>query len=181
MSTGGRTGHSAASPAASTTMIPTLAFGQARHAVGVQQLVGELPVAARNRRADQGLKLLRVLLLLSLVPVGDDDIDPIWLVSHVLVDPVELDLQLIGVKTHGAEHAETTAVGNRCHYVPAVGEREHRKVDTQFLRQCCLHEFPLFLTFFPGPCPVPPMGPQWPPGSLVNMFMVYLPRRAVEY
>jgi WS/DGAT/MGAT family acyltransferase len=71
--------------------------GQLGHAVVGEQLGGELAVLLRDHLRAL-LELLRVELAHALVLAGDDDVDAVGLVADVLVDPVELDLELLGLK-----------------------------------------------------------------------------------
>ena len=69
----------------------------------------------------------------ALVLVGDHDVDAVGLVADVLVDPVELDLELLGGEADGAEHAEAAGLADRDDDVAAVGEGEDRELDAEFV------------------------------------------------
>ena len=59
------------------------------------------------------------------------DVDAVGLVAHVLVDPVELDLELVGREGERAEHAEAPGLAHRGHDVATVGEGEDRELDPE--------------------------------------------------
>ena len=52
------------------------------------------------------------MLAHALVLAGDDDVDAVGLVADVLVDPLELDLELLGGEADGAEHAEAAGLAD---------------------------------------------------------------------
>ncbi len=84
------------------------------HAVVGQQLAGEVEVllgdhversiSASSSADDVGVH--------ALVLVGDDDVDAVGVVADVLVDPVQLDLELLGREADGAEHAEAAGLAD---------------------------------------------------------------------
>ena len=58
---------------------------------------------------------------------------------HVLVDPLQLELQLLGRVPAGAEHAEAARIGHCGDDVTAVTEGEQRKFDTEQFAQWSFH------------------------------------------
>ncbi len=70
---------------------------------------------------------------------GDDDVDAVGVVADVLVDPVELDLELLGREADRAEHAEAAGLAHGDDDVAAVGEGEDRELDFHALRKSCPH------------------------------------------
>ncbi len=73
-----------------------LVLGQLGHAVVGEELLGEVAVLLGHHVAQRLGQLLRVHLAHALVLAGDDDVDAVGLVADVLVDPLELDLELLG-------------------------------------------------------------------------------------
>ena len=62
-----------------------------------------------------------------------DDVDAVRLAVDVLVDPVELDLELLGRERERAEHAEPAGLAHRGDDVAAVAEGEDRELDPEHL------------------------------------------------
>ena len=110
-----------------------VAFGR-RHAVVVEELAGEVEMRLRHHL----LQHLREVLgghvgVHALVLVRDHDVDAVRPVADVLVDPVELDLELLGAEAHRAQDAEAAGLAHRHHNVTAVGEREDRELDAELV------------------------------------------------
>ena len=76
----------------------------------LEDLLDELAVLLRDHGPQVGLELGRVDLAHALVLAGDDDVDAVGLVADVLVDPVELDLELLGTEPDRAEHPEAAGL-----------------------------------------------------------------------
>ena len=57
----------------------------------------------------------------------------------LLVDPVELDLELLGREADGAEHAEAAGLADRDDDVAAVGEGEDRELDAEVVADGRVH------------------------------------------
>ena len=62
---------------------------------------------------------------------GHDNVDAVGLAVDVLVDPGELDLELVGGEGEGAEDAEAAGLGDGGDDVAAVGEGEDGEFDVQ--------------------------------------------------
>ena len=110
-----------------------------RHAVVDQQLAGEVEVRLRDHVLEHlGEVLGGHVGVHALVLVGDDDVDAVGVVADVLVDPVELDLELLGAEPDGAEHAEAAGLADGDDDVAAVGEGEDRELDAELVaeRRC---------------------------------------------
>ena len=75
----------------------------------------------------------------ALVLAGDHDVDAVGLVADVLVDPVELDLELLGREADGAEHAEAAGLADGGDDVAAVGEGEDRELDAELVAEGGVH------------------------------------------
>jgi hypothetical protein len=62
---------------------------------------------------------------------GHHDVDAVGLSADLLVDPRELDLELLGREGEGAQHAEAARLGDGGDHVAAMAEREDRDVDAE--------------------------------------------------
>ena len=118
---------------------PALAFRKLRHAVIREDLVGKLAVLFRDGGEQLLFELLGVDLAHALVLAGNDDVDPVGLVTDVLVDPLELDFELVRWETHGAQHAEAAGTADRRHDVAAVTEGKDGELDPQLVTQFGTH------------------------------------------
>ena len=67
------------------------------------------------------------------------EVDAVGLAVDVLVDPVELDLEPLGLVGQRAEHAEAAGVGDRGDDVAAVAEGEDRELDPEAVTDRCAH------------------------------------------
>ena len=111
-----------------------------RHAVVGEQLAGEVEVALRDHVLEHLGELLGGHVgVHALVLVRDDDVDAVGVVADVLVDPVELDLELLGAEADGAEHAEAAGLAHRDDDVAAVGEGEDRELDAELVAEWRAH------------------------------------------
>ncbi len=119
-----------------------LAFGEPRHAVLGQDPVSELAVRLGDRGAQLRLELLGVELAHALVAARDHDVDAVGLAAHVLVDPLELDLELLRREAHRAEHAEAAGLAHGRDHVAAVAEGEDRELDPERLAYARTHLSP---------------------------------------
>ena len=90
-------------------------------------------------RSDCG-ELVGVLLADALVLAGDDDVDAVGVVADVVVDPVQLDGELLGAEADGSEHPEPAGPADGRHHVTAVREGENGELDPQLVTQLCVHE-----------------------------------------
>ena len=61
------------------------------------------------------------------------------MVTDVLVDPVQLDLELLRGEADRAEHAEATRLAHGDDDVTAVGEREDRELDVELVADGGVH------------------------------------------
>ena len=109
------------------------------HAGVGEDLVGELDVLLRHHVPQHLPELLGVELVHPLVLAGDHDVDAVGLVADVLVDPLQLDLELLGREADGAEHAEAAGLGDGGHDVAAVGEGEDRELDAELVAEGGVH------------------------------------------
>ena len=67
------------------------------------------------------------------------DVDAVGPAVHVLVDPVQLELELLGRERERAEHAHAAGVGDRRDHVAAVGEGEDRVLDPEHVGELAVH------------------------------------------
>ena len=117
-----------------------LALGQLGHAVLGEQVLREGAVLGGDHLAQLLLERAGVeVFALPVVLAGDHDVDAVGLVADVLVDPLELDLELLGAEADGAEHAEAAGLADRDDDVAAVGEGEDRELDAESLAELGLH------------------------------------------
>ena len=75
----------------------------------------------------------------ALVLVRDDDVDPVRMIADVLVDPLQLDLELLGREADSPQHAETTGLAHRDDDIAAVREREDRELDAELVADGSVH------------------------------------------
>ena len=114
-------------------------FRQFGNVVALEQLLDEVAVALRDHRVEireVGL----VAAALAHVLHGHDDVDAVGLAVDVLVDPVELDLELLGREGQRAQHAEAPGAAHGRDDVAAVREREDRKLDIELFGDRCTHD-----------------------------------------
>ena len=122
------------------------AFGQRRHVVLGEHLLDELAVLGR----DHAFERAEVeLLALADEAFRHREVDAVRLAVDVLVDPGELDLELVGAERERAEHAVAAGLADRGHDVPAVREGEERELDAEPVTDGGLHDF-LRSETFPG-------------------------------
>ena len=110
----------------------------ALRASGTPWSLSSLRAKSRWRLRDHVLEHLGELLgghvrVHALVLVRDHDVDAVGAVADVLVDPVELDLELLGAEADRAEHAEAAGLAHRDDDVAAVGEGEDRELDAELV------------------------------------------------
>jgi hypothetical protein len=61
------------------------------------------------------------------------------MVTDVFVEPVQLNLELIGTETDGTKDAETAGVGHRSGHVAAVGEGEDGELNPETFTKLVMH------------------------------------------
>jgi hypothetical protein len=116
-----------------------LVAGQLGHAVVGEDLRAELAMLERDHLLQLGLELRGIHLAHALVLAGDHDVDAVGLVADVLIDPLELDLELLRREADGAEHAEAPRLRDGGDHVAAVGEGEDRELDAEPVAERGLH------------------------------------------
>ena len=111
-----------------------------RDAVIGEDLAGEVEVLLRHHVGQHLRQLVGGQVRVhALVLVGDDDVDAVGVVADVLVDPVQLDLELLGREADGAEHAEAAGLADGDDDVAAVGEGEDRELDAELVAEGGVH------------------------------------------
>ena len=71
--------------------------------------------------------------------LGDEDVDAVRLPAHRLVDPAQLDVELLRAVDGGAEHAEPAAPGDGGHDVAAMAEGEDGVLDAELVADAGAH------------------------------------------
>ncbi len=111
-----------------------------RDAVIGEDLLGEVEVLLGHHLAQGVGKLFRRLVgVHALVFVRDHDVDAVGMVADVLIDPVELDLELLRSEADGAKHPEAARFAYRDDDIAAVCEREDRKLDAELVADGSVH------------------------------------------
>ena len=108
-----------------------VAVGQLRDVVTAEDVGDERDVLGRDE-ATHGLDR-QAALVGALVASGHDQVDAVRAVADLGLDPVEVDLELLGAVRSGAQHAHPPGLGDRGHDVTAVAERQDRHVDAEHL------------------------------------------------
>ena len=116
-----------------------LALRKLGYAVLAEDVLGELDVPGGHQRAQVLGELLGIGLAHALVLARDDDVDAVGRVADVLVDPVELDPELLGREANRTEHAEPAGLAHRRGDVAAVREGEDRVLDPELVTEWCAH------------------------------------------
>ena len=111
-----------------------------RHTVIGKDLLGEVQMLLGHHLAQRLGELLGGQVgVHALVLVRDHDVDPVRVVADVLVDPLQLDLELLGREADRPQHAETAGLAHRDDDIAAVREREDRKLDAEFVADGSVH------------------------------------------
>ena len=79
----------------------------------------------------------------------DQQVDPERLSLHLLLDPAEVDVELLGGVRDGTEDAAPACVGHRRDDVAAVAEAEDGDVDADQVSGRCAHRTILLVTVLP--------------------------------
>jgi hypothetical protein len=121
-------------------------LGHRRDVVLVEEVLDELPVLDGDHRLEAREARLRAPALPDVLR-RHDDVDAVRTAVDVLVDPVELDLELVGRVRQRAEHAQAPRLADRGDDVATVREGEDRELDPERLTDRCAHGSPPL----PGP------------------------------
>ena len=104
------------------------------HAMVGEDLLSEVEVLLGHHVLEHlGERLGVEVGIHALVFVGNHDVDTVGVIADAFVDPVEFDLKLFGGVSHGAENPIAAGFADGHHDVAAMGERENRKLDTEFV------------------------------------------------
>ena len=117
-------------------------LGQGRDVVLGQHLLDEVAILLRDHRLELALELHGVTVrppCLFEQRGRHHEIDPVRAAVHVLVDPVELDLELLGREVQRAEHSHAAGLADRGHDVAAVAEGEDRELDAEAVANGRVH------------------------------------------
>ncbi len=111
-----------------------------RHTMVGEDLLAEVEVLLRHHLAQRLGQLLRGQVgVHAFVFVRDHDVDAVGVIADVLVNPFQLDLQLLGREADRSEHAEPPGLADRYDDVAAVGEGEYRELDAEFVADRGVH------------------------------------------
>jgi hypothetical protein len=75
----------------------------------------------------------------ALILAGDDDVDAVGPVAHVLVEPRQLDLEVLGAEPDRPENAQAAGPRHGGDDVTAVAEGEDRELDAQLVADLGAH------------------------------------------
>ncbi len=105
-----------------------------------EDLLAEVQVLLRHHLAQRlGQLLGGQVRVHALVLVRDHDVDAVGVVADVLVDPFQLDLELLGGEADRPQHAEATGLAHRDDDIAAVREREDRELDAELVADGSVH------------------------------------------
>jgi len=105
-----------------------------------EDLLSEIQMLLRHHLAQRlGQFFGRQMRVHALVLVRDHDVHAVRVVADVVIDPLELDLQLLGREADSPQHAETTGLAHRDDDIAAVREREDRELDAEFVTDGSVH------------------------------------------
>ena len=104
----------------------------------VEEVVEELAMRRGN-------PLVELVLAEPALPVAahelrrQEQVDTVRLVADLLLDPLELGAQVLGAVRGDAEDAHAAGLRHRGGDVAAMGEREDREFEAEFLREFGVH------------------------------------------
>ena len=118
---------------------PAVEVGRKRRdVVAFQELLDEVAVLL----GDQGVEVVELRFVTAAfahVLHRHHDVDAVGLAVDMLVDPVQLDLELLGRERERAEYPETAGAADRGNDVSAVREREDGELDVELFGNRCAH------------------------------------------
>src|SRR5205085_9985164 len=109
------------------------------YAVAAEDVVDERLLLGRQELAD-GIAV-DAPLVGARVLGGEQEVEPVGPAVGLLLDPREVDLQLVGGMAHRTQAAEPTGVGDGRHHVPAMAEGQDRELHAQHVADSGLHRF----------------------------------------
>lgn len=72
-------------------------------------------------------------------PLRHHRIHPIRHTPHMLINPRQLDLQLLRRKTHRPQHTQTPRPRHRNRHITTMSKRKNRVLDTEHVTKRCVH------------------------------------------
>ena len=126
-----------------------------------EQLLDELPMPLGDHLHDLLDPEVAVVFSRRHELRWDHEVNAVRLAVDVLVDPVELDLELLRAEGQGAEDAEAAGATHRGDDVAAVAEREDRELESVAIAEVGVHGGPLW-----------PMFPTRMPARLDTVYIV---------
>ena len=111
------------------------------HLVAAEDVVDELLVLGGDELADVVDRVAAVLV--AGVLGRHDEVDAVGPVADLVLDPGEVDLELLGRVGHRAEHAEPAGLRDGGDDVAAVGEGEDRELDVEQVGDGGAHRSPV--------------------------------------
>ena len=121
--------------------------GRRWHVVASEQLVDPVPVLL-GKQLDE-LAAIETALVGARELLGHQQVDAERLSLHLLLDPAEVDVELLGGVRDGTEDAAPACVGHRRDDVAAVAEAEDGDVDADEVSGRCAHRTILLVTVLP--------------------------------
>jgi len=131
--------HRCRSVASTSSDAPAaLVVGKCRHAVALEDVVDVSLVLGGDQLAN--LADVETAFVGAGVFGRHDQVDAKGAVTDLVLDPLEIDLELLRRMGNRTEHAEATRFGDGGDDVATVGEREDRNVDPEHVGHRGLHE-----------------------------------------
>ncbi len=119
-----------------------VAIAERRQFEAFDELGHVVPVPLGNHAADLVDQIFRRGAVHVGRLLGHDRVNAVRLSIDVLVDPVELDLELLGAEADRSEDAKSARLADGRHDIAAMGEREDRVLDPKHVAQWCAHRLP---------------------------------------
>ncbi len=116
---------------------PLLVRRELRHVVATQDVVDELAVGVGDQGSDVVERIAATLV--AGVLGGHDQVDAVGTLADLVLDPRQVDLELLGRVGDGAEHTESTCLRHGGDDIAAVAEGEDRELDVEHLGGGGLH------------------------------------------
>ncbi len=114
-------------------------LGEWRHAVLGEHLLDPVAVLLADHLLELTLEHVGIDTFGQLHLGRHHEVDAVGLAVDVLLDPLQLDLELVGREVEGAEDAHTTRPADGGDDVAAVTEGEDRKFEAQITGELCTH------------------------------------------
>ena len=131
--------------------------GELGHVVATQDVVDELLLGGGEELA-HGIGVEPALLGAGVLG-REEEVDAVAAAVGLLLDPREVDLELVGGVGHGTQDPEPTGPGDRGHHVTAVAEGQDRELHPEHVGDLGLHVCLLVGATLPSVGRCPPVGP----------------------